>query len=82
MNQTLDIFMKNLPLELYVKIMYKSGLCSPEAQLIKNMNNRLFIPYENVIWMHGGKSYINHLTEMGILKKHYHSYIEYMYIIG
>ena len=82
MNQTLDIFMKNLPLELYVKIMYKSGLCSPEAQLIKDMNNRLFIPYENVVWMHGGKSYINHLIDMGVLSQHYNRFIEYLFIVG
>jgi len=78
--------MKYLPLELYVKIMYKSGLCSPEAQLIKDMMNNLIIPYENVIWISGGQSYINHLIHMGILRESIEHYgygsIEYIYFIG
>ena len=78
---SIENYMKNLPIELYAKIMYKSGLCSPEAQLIKNMNNSLIIPFDNVIYNKNGNTYINHLIDMNILKKHY-CYIEYIYFIG
>ena len=85
MNQ-LTKHMHDLPLEIYSKIMYKSGLCSPEAQLIKDMMNNLIIPYENVIWIYEGKSYINHLIDMGVLRESIQIYgygsIEYIYFIG
>jgi len=78
--------MHDLPLEIYVKIMYKSGLCSPEAQLIKEMNNHLLIKFEDIVYMEGGLSYTNHLVNMGILRKsiEYYGYgsIEYIYFIG
>jgi len=79
---SIEKYMKNIPIELYVKIMYKSGLCSPEAQLIKDMNNNLAIPFENVVWSYNGTTYINHLIVMGILKNHYHRFIEYLFIVG
>ena len=77
----LENYMKKIPLELYVKIIYKSGLCSKEAQIIKNMNNSLIIPFDNVIYNKNGNTYINHLINMNILKKQYF-YIEYIYFIG
>jgi len=81
MNYTLDNFMRDLPIELYIKIMYKSGVISKEAQLIKDMKNNLMIPFENVIYMDGGKSFVKHLVNMDILKE-YHEYIDIIYIIG
>ena len=77
----IENYMKKLPIELYSKIMFQSGLCSPEAQLIKDLNRNLIIPFENVIWIHNGTTYINHLIDMCILKKHY-DYIQYIYFIG
>lgn len=76
-------FMKDLPIELYVKIMYKSGICNPEAKLIKDMNNSLIIPFESVIWMHGDNTYIKHLTNMCVLQNvAYKDFIEFIYLIG
>tara|TARA_R100001591_G_scaffold105117_1_gene113036 strand:- start:314 stop:556 length:243 start_codon:yes stop_codon:yes gene_type:complete len=78
----IENYMKNLPIELYSKIMYQSGLCSPEAQLIKDLNRNLIIPFENVIYNKNENTYINHLINMGILKNHYHRFIEYLFIVG
>lgn len=73
--------MADLPIELYAKIMYGSGICSPEAQLIKFMNYQLIIPFDRVEWMVDGKSYVRHLVEMGVLQTNF-DYIDYIYIVG
>lgn len=85
MNQ-LTKHMHDLPLEIYSKIMYKSGICSPEAQLIKDMNNHLPIKFEDIVYMEGGLSYTKHLVNMGFLRDSIECYgygsIEYIYFIG
>ena len=73
--------MNELPLELYVKIMYKSGICSPEAQLIKNMIDNLIIQYDQVEYMFPEKTFVNHLVEMCVLHPNY-DFINYIYFIS
>jgi hypothetical protein len=80
MNQLIKL-LNDLPLELKIKILYKSGIITKEAQLIKDMNAGLEIPYKDLLYMYGGKSYTKHLINMGILK-HYEKHIDIIYIVG
>ena len=73
--------MNDLPIELYAKIMYGSGVCSPEAQLIKDMLDNLIISYDNVEYMFPEKSFVNHLVEMCVLNPNY-DYITFIYFIS
>jgi len=73
--------MSQLPIELYAKIMYGSGVCSPEANIIKEMIENLIIQYENVHYMWPEKSFVNHLTEMCVLNKNY-DFITFIYFIS
>ena len=73
--------MNELPIELYAKIMYGSGVCSPEAQLIKDMLDNLIISYDNVEYMFPKKSFVNHLVEMCVLNPNY-DYITFIYFIS
>ncbi len=73
--------MYELPYELYCKIMYSSGVISLEAKIIKELDKNLIIPFDSVVYMHGGISYVRHLKNLGILKTNY-DYIQYIYIIG
>jgi hypothetical protein len=62
----------NLPLELKIKIMYKSGLISNEAKIIKEFNETLYIKKKD--WVYTGNqalpySYIDHLVNIGELKR-------------
>jgi hypothetical protein len=83
--------MQSLPIELYAKIMYSSGVISPEAKLIKEMDKNLIIDYDRIVYMEGGKSYVKHLVNMGILKSEFsydedidtlYGFIDYIYFIG
>ena len=58
--------MYELPFELQNIIRYKSGFITNEAKLIKDFNENLYIKKE--IWVEEG-SYIEHLTNIGELKK-------------
>jgi len=78
---TLVKLMNDLPIELYAKIMYGSGICSPEAQLIKQMIENLIISYDNVEYMFPEKSFVNHLVEMCVLHPNY-DFINYIYFIS
>ena len=73
--------MNELPIELYAKIMYSSGLISPEAQLIKQMIENLIIQYDQVEYMFPEKSFVNHLVEMCVLNPNY-DYITFIYFIS
>ena len=73
--------MDELPIELFAKIMYGSGVCSPEAQLIKDMIDNLIISYENVEYMFFEKTFVNHLVEMCVLNKNY-DFITFIYFIS
>ena len=58
--------MFELPFELQNIIRYKSGFITNDAKLIKDFNENLYIKKED--WVEGG-SYIEHLTNIGELKK-------------
>ena len=73
--------MNDLPIELFAKIVYGSGLISPEAQLIKDMIENLIISYDNVEYMFPKKSFVNHLVEMCVLNKNY-DFITFIYFIS
>ena len=73
--------MNDLPIELYAKIMYGSGVCSPEAQLIKDMIDNLIISYDQVEYMFTEKTFVNHLVEMCVLNTNY-DFINYIYFIS
>ncbi len=73
--------MSELPIEIYAKIMYGSGICSPEAQLIKDMIDNLIIQYEQVEYMFPQKSFVKHLIEMCVLHENY-DFITYIYFIS
>jgi len=73
--------MSQLPIELYAKIVYGSGLISPEANIIKEMIDTLIIQYEQVEYMHPEKSFVNHLVAMCVLHPNY-DFISYIYIIS
>jgi len=73
--------MSELPIEIYAKIMYGSGVCSPEANIIKEMIDTLIIQYEQVEYMFPQKSFVNHLVEMCVLHPNY-DFISYIYIIS
>jgi hypothetical protein len=81
LQMTLVKLMSQLPIELFAKIMYGSGVCSPEAQLIKDMIENLIIQYEQVEYMWPQKSFVNHLTEMCVLNKNY-DFITYIFFIS
>ena len=80
MKQLLNLF-SDLPLELKIKILYKSGIITKEAELIRNLNDNLAISLNSLLYMYGGKSYTKHLVNMGVLK-HYENHIDIIYIIG
>tara|TARA_R110000737_G_C14399083_1_gene453848 strand:+ start:257 stop:550 length:294 start_codon:yes stop_codon:yes gene_type:complete len=61
--------MYQLPFELQNIIRYKSGFITNDAKLIKDFNENLYIKKED--WVEGG-SYIEHLTNIGELKKVLH----------
>jgi len=73
--------MNELPIELYAKIMYGSGLISPEANIIKEMIDTLIIQYDQVEYMFPQKSFVNHLVEMCVLHPNY-DFITYIYFIS
>ena len=73
--------MSQLPIELYAKIVYGSGLISPEAQLIKEMIDNLIISYDNVEYMFPEKSFVKHLVEMCVLHPNY-DFITFIYFIS
>jgi len=73
--------MSELPIELYIKIMYGSGLISPEAQLIKDLFDNLIISYDQVEYMFPEKSFVKHLTELCVLHPNY-DFITYIYFIS
>jgi len=73
--------MSELPIELYIKIMYGSGLISPEAQLIKDLFDNLIISYDQVEYMWPEKSFVKHLIEMCVLHENY-DFITYIYFIS
>jgi len=73
--------MNELPIELYAKIMYGSGLISPEAQLIKDLFDNLIISYDQVEYMFPEKSFVKHLIEMSVLHENY-DFITYIYFIS
>jgi hypothetical protein len=58
--------MYELPFELQNIIRYKSGFITNEAKLIKDFNENLYIKKKD--WVEGG-SYIEHLLNIGELKK-------------
>ena len=78
---TLVKLMNDLPIELYAKIMYGSGVCSPEAQLIKDMIDNLIIQYDQVHYMFPEKTFVKHLVEMCVLQKNY-DFITFIYFIS
>lgn len=59
-----------LPLELKIKIMYKSGLQTNISKIIKDFNENLYIKIEECVYPKE-KSYIQHLTNIGLLKHIY-----------
>jgi len=73
--------MSELPIEIYAKIMYGSGVCSPEANIIKEMIDTLIIQYDQVEYMFPQKSFVNHLVEMCVLHPNY-DFITYIYFIS
>jgi len=73
--------MNELPIELYAKIMYGSGLISPEANIIKEMIDTLIIQYDQVEYMFPQKSFVKHLIEMCVLHENY-DFITYIYFIS
>ena len=78
---TLVKLMNELPIELFAKIMYGSGVCSPEANIIKEMIENLIIQYDQVEYMFPEKSFVKHLTEMCVLNKNY-DFITFIYFIS
>jgi len=76
--------MNQLPIELYAKIMYGSGVISPEAKIIKEFNSNIFIDYERLKYRKYKKSYISHLVDLGYLKENREQVVtlEYLYLIG
>ena len=78
----LNELMNQLPLELYLKIKYKSGFITKEAQLIKDMVASLMFPFESIIYMDGGISYSKHFVNMGVLNEYSDYYIDYIFIVG
>ena len=61
--------MYELPFELQNIIRYKSGFITNEAKLIKDFNENLYIKKKD--WVEEG-TYIEHLTNIGELKKVLH----------
>ena len=57
----------NLPLELKLKIRYKSGFITNEGKIIKDFNENLYIKKNDCIYPQD-ISYIEHLIKIGELK--------------
>tara|TARA_E500000318_G_scaffold17570_2_gene17825 strand:- start:951 stop:1211 length:261 start_codon:yes stop_codon:yes gene_type:complete len=76
--------MNQLPTELYAKIMYGSGIISPEAKIMKEFHSNIFIEYEKLKYRKNKKSYISHLVDLGYLKENMEQVVtlEYLYLIG
>lgn len=60
-----------LPFELQIKILYKSGFITNEAKIIKDFNENLYIKIKDCVDGFGDVSYIEHLLNIGELKKSY-----------
>lgn len=64
--------MDQLPFELQNKIKYKSGFITNDAKIIKDFNENLYIKKKDCVEGFWDGSYIEHLTNIGELKKVLH----------